>query len=203
MFLSWFRELPLYLELPGFRAVHACWDGAIVERLKRDGIVDFSDDDFLRASVRRGSFEWQAADRLLRGTYLPLPNDEEMVSADGYRRRVFRTKFWAENPQTHADVVFQPDPLPAHLAGLPLTAVEKARLLHYGADQRPLFIGHYWREGEPAPITPNIACLDYSAVKYGKLVAYRMDGETTLRPEHFVAVEAEPGDGVQDGDTVY
>ncbi|WP_207061964.1 metallophosphoesterase [Motiliproteus sp. SC1-56] len=202
-FLQWFRELPLYLETPLFRAVHACWDGAIIERLKREGVRDFSDDGFLRRSVERGTFEWQAADRLLRGTYLPLPNGEEMTSADGYRRRVFRTKFWADEPQTHADVVFQPDPLPAHLAGVPLGPAEKARLLHYGADQRPLFIGHYWREGEPAPITPNIACLDYSAVKYGKLVAYRMDGESRLQPEHFVAVEVEPGDGVQDGDTVY
>ncbi len=46
----------------------------------------------------------------------------------------------------------------------------------------PLFVGHYWRSGTPAPICPNIACLDYSAVMYGKLVAYRLDQETRLDP---------------------
>ena len=80
------------------------------------------------------------------------------------------------------------------MACLPLSAEDKARLLTYGADQPPLFVGHYWRSGTPAPICPNIACLDYSAVMYGKLVAYRLDQETRLDPAKFVWVEVErPG----------
>ena len=52
-----------------------------------------------------------------------------------------------------------------------------------------MFVGHYWMEGDPEPITPNIACLDYSAVKYGKLVAYRMDDERELDRNKFVWVD--------------
>jgi hypothetical protein len=44
---------------------------------------------------------------------------------------------------------------------------------------------------EPAPITENIACLDYSAVKYGRLVAYRMDDERCLSREKFIWVDVE------------
>lgn len=44
---------------------------------------------------------------------------------------------------------------------------------------------------EPAPITDNIACLDYSAVKYGRLVAYRMDSEQCLSRDNFTWVDVE------------
>ena len=192
--LTWFRRIPLYLELPRFRAVHACWDAALIDQLKAQGIVDLSDDDFLHASIERGGFEWQVTDRLLRGTYLRLPDEAVMTSAEGFRRYVYRTKFWSRNPQRHGDVVFQPDPLPQHLARMPLSDAERDRLLHYGAEQPPLFIGHYWREGIPTPLAGNIACLDYSAVKAGKLVAYRMDSETVLDENKFAWVDVDPRD---------
>jgi len=128
-------------------------------------------------------------DRLLRGTHLKLPNGEVMVSRDGFKRRYFRTKFWANNPQRYSDVVFQPDPLPEHVARMPLTDRNRQDLYHYASTEKPLFIGHYWCEGDPLPLTNNIACIDYSAVKYGKLVAYRYDYEKTLSADKFVWVD--------------
>jgi hypothetical protein len=193
-YLNWFRQLPLYLELPQFRAVHACWDQALISRLKAQGINDLSDDELLHGSVERNSFEWQVTDSLLRGTHLQLPNNEVMLSAEGFRRHMYRTKFWSDQPKFHRDVVFQPDPLPEHIASLPLTDDEKQRLLHYGAEQKPLFIGHYWRQGRPQPIRDNIVCLDYSAVKAGKLVAYRMDDESRLDVAKFIWVDVDPAD---------
>ncbi|MEH6628661.1 MAG: metallophosphoesterase [Motiliproteus sp.] len=198
-FLLWFRRLPLFIELEGFRAIHACWDQSLVDSLKQKSISDFSDDAFLHNSAQRGSFEWQVADRLLRGTYLPLPNDEVMHSHDGYRRHVYRTKFWSQQAEVHQDVVFQPDPLPQHIASMALSEREKAQLLHYGPEQLPLFIGHYWQEGVPHPITPNIACLDYSAVKKGKLVAYRMDAEQKFDASKYIWVDVDPDDITEQG----
>jgi hypothetical protein len=37
----------------------------------------------------------------------------------------------------------------------------------------------------------NLACLDYSAVLYGKLAAYRLDEETRIDPHKFVWVDVE------------
>ena len=65
-------------------------------------------------------------------------------------------------------------------------------MVHYDRQQPPLFVGHYWLKGTPEPITPNLACLDYSAVKYGRLVAYRMDGEATLASNKFAWEYVEP-----------
>jgi hypothetical protein len=43
-------------------------------------------------------------------------------------------------------------------------------------------------DSEPAPLKSNVACIDFSAVKYGRLVAYRMDGERELSRDKFVWV---------------
>ena len=114
---------------------------------------------------------------------------ETILSKDGYVRTVFRTKFWGEGAETYSDVIFQPDPLPSHLEERCLSAIERQQLLSYTDEERPVFVGHYWMDGEPAPISSNVACLDYSAVKYGRLVAYRMDDENVLDQSKFVWVD--------------
>ncbi len=42
-------------------------------------------------------------------------------------------------------------------------------------------------KGEPRVLMPNVACVDYSAGGGQPLVAYRWQGEETLRQEHFVS----------------
>lgn len=192
MYLEWFKGLPLFLELPGFRVVHACWDRALIEEFKQRYGRNTLDDDFLQDSVDKTSFAGQVMDRLTRGTDLPLPDGESILSKDGYERRSFRTKFWSRNPKSYLDVVFQPDPLPDHLSGMALTEREKAQLLHYPPSEPPVFVGHYWLQGTPKPLRDNVACLDYSAVKYGRLVAYQYDGEAALKQEKFQWVYVNP-----------
>lgn len=191
MFLEWIRYMPMYIEFEHFRVVHACWHQRLIERFESDFPGHVIDERFLHRSAKRGTFEWALTDRLLRGTHLRLPDGEVMVSKDGFERRFFRTKFWSEEPECYGDVVFQPDPLPEHIATMKLTEQDFNDLLYYGPEEKLLFIGHYWREGDPEPITDNIACLDYSAVKYGKLVAYRLDDEKTIQPDKFVFVDVQ------------
>ncbi|WP_246065540.1 metallophosphoesterase [Hydrocarboniclastica marina] len=191
-FLEWFYTLPIFLELDGFRAVHACWDDQLIEQFKTQYQSNLIDEDFLHASVASGSFAFKVMDRLLRGTDMRLPDNRHMVGRDGLTRHFFRTLFWADQPRTYGDIVFQPDPLPDDIASRPFTDAEQARLLRYPVSEPPVFFGHYWMQGTPKPIKPNLACLDYSAVKYGKLVAYRMDGETKLDARKFVWVDVPP-----------
>lgn len=53
---------------------------------------------------------------------------------------------------------------------------------------RPTFIGHYWLEGIPAPLSEKVACVDYSVAENGKLAAYRWNGEQIIRSDAFVWV---------------
>lgn len=191
-FLAWFHDIPLFLEKDLFRVVHACWDANAITRFRKMSPNHCLTLDMLFESARDGTFLNEMVDRLTRGTSLRLPNGESMISKDGYVRYVFRTKFWNEDPETYRDVVFQPDPLPDKLIDRSLSQEELDKLMYYDRYQLPVFVGHYWMSGTPAPITDNVACLDYSAVKYGKLVAYRMDDEKVLTQDKFVWVNVEP-----------
>lgn len=186
--VNWFQSLPAFLELDGCRIVHACWDARMIDQFKRE-YSEYSRHDFWLAAMTRGSFISRFLDRLTRGTVLPLPDGRSVNSQDGYVRRFFRTKFWADDPITYRDVVFQPDPLPEDVAARSLDCDEKNTLLCYPDDAPPIFIGHYWLTGEPQRLRPNVACLDYSAVKDGKLVAYRFDGESQIQADKFIWVD--------------
>lgn len=193
-FLGWFYQLPLFLDAERFRMVHACWDAELIAALRvnhPDGRIDPA---FLQMSAVAGSFPNRIFERLLRGTDMRLPQGLTLTSEEGFTRAFFRTKFWEDNPKTYGDVVFQPDGLPADVASQLLSTADRGRLLQYGLDEPLLFVGHYWRRGLPAPIRPNLACLDYSAVMAGKLVAYRLDQETFLDPGKFVWVDVEPSE---------
>lgn len=191
-YIEWFKTLPLFIDFEHFRVVHACWDHKLIKEYLQKYATNKVNTRFITRSVDRESFEGRLMDRLTRGTDLPLPDGRVITSKDGYQRRFFRTKFWSENPQTYSDVVFQPDPLPEDLVDQALSTDEKSRLLTYAQNEVPLFIGHYWLQGKPKPIRPNIACLDYSAVKFGRLVAYRYDGEPVLDEEKFTWIYVDP-----------
>lgn len=192
-FNQWFLTLPLFVDAQRFRAVHACWDDHLISMLRTrfaDGRINQA---FIQQSAVSGSFADQTFNRLLRGVNLPLPYGMSQTGQDGFTRSSFRTKFWHDDQSalTYGDVVFQPDALPGDLAQEPLPAEYLQHVTGYDAQQPLLFVGHYWRQGQPSLIRPNLACLDYSAVNGGKLVAYRLDQEEQLIPSHFVWVDAQ------------
>jgi len=190
-FLQWFYDMPLFVDAGRFRLVHACWDPRLIEPLRQqypDGRID---EHFIQASAVPGSFAATVCNRLLRGTDMRLPDGLTLTGGDGLTRAFFRTKFWEEDPKTYGDIVFQPDALPDDVARTPLSHTDKNALLRYAEDEPLLFVGHYWRSGRPTPIRGNLACLDYSAVLYGKLAAYRLDDETQIDPHKFVWVDVD------------
>ena len=187
--LAWFKTIPLCLEIDGIRVVHACWDQALIDAFKQRRPDQCMDTAFLVESTKPGTQAYKILDRLTRGPHVSLPEEIAIHSGDGFTRKSFRAHFWAKDPQQWGDVVFQPDNLPGDLETRELSAEERQQLSYYGPEQPPLFIGHYWCEGIPALPASNIACLDYSAVKYGRLVAYRWSGESVLNADHFVWIK--------------
>lgn len=188
-FMRWFYELPLFLEFENFRVAHACWDQALIEAFKAGYSHHCLSEEILHLTTDYSTLEFKLVNRLTRGTSLLLPNDLSIVGSDGIRRRFFRTKFWSKNPETYGDVMFQPDALPEEANNKKLSDEDRAKLLSYDESEKPLFVGHYWRVGEPDLLQKNIACLDYSAVYGGRLVAYRIDRPGHLSPQNLVWVD--------------
>lgn len=188
-YIEWFRELPLFIELDNLRVVHACWDHQLIKQYQYQYDSNYLVDEILYGVVEKQSFAYRFLERLTRGISLALPEGYQMLSADGFPRHRFRVKFWSNKVNIYEDIVFQPQPLPEEVAQRAVSAEDRAELLCYPRDEKPLFVGHYWLEGRPNIIKNNVACIDYSAVNGGLLVAYRLQhNDTALSNQRFVSV---------------
>ncbi|NNC54266.1 MAG: metallophosphoesterase [Pseudomonadales bacterium] len=185
--IGWFKTLPMWLDLPGLRAVHACWDAIAIARLEENyASAPCVNDALLRAASDSSSWEFDAVENLLKGKEVPLPKGTQFTDAGGKIRHRMRIKWWSD-ATTYASAFMGPEEAETDI---PDDTIEGDHLVEYSHTQKPVFLGHYWLKGEPEPLAPNIACLDYSVAKPGgKLVAYRWDGEGVLSKKKFVAVE--------------
>lgn len=108
---------------------------------------------------------------------------------DGNVREAARVSWWAVAPGDRWPAVALGPP--SLTAALPDESIPlDYPTLQYPAEAPPVFFGHYWLWGEPAPLADNVACLDYSVARGGPLLAYRWRGEGSLRRGHFLWVSA-------------
>lgn len=186
--VEWFRTLPLWLDLGSIRVVHACWEPTLMRRVEDlQGGSHLLGDALLHASGRRGTWEFEAIETLLKGKELPLPRGHAYRDKEGHRRHRIRVRWWDGAATTYRAAFMGPESTVTHIPDDP---IDGDHLIEYSHDACPVVLGHYWLEGKPAPLAPNIACVDYSIGKpSGQLVAYRFDGEQTLLADKFVSVD--------------
>ncbi|PCM45953.1 metallophosphoesterase [Marinobacter sp. ANT_B65] len=187
--VEWFKTLPVYLELPDLRVVHACWHPKYLK-----SIGQFTDDqnrllpEAWEASSREGSLAYDTIETLLKGLEIPLPPGHYFLDKENNKRTDVRTRWWQTEKLTYRDLAMVPG---SEIDKIPHDPVEADILPGYDGE-KPVFVGHYWLKGEPAPLSDRIACLDYSVAggnRGGKLCAYRFDGEVSLRSQCFVWVD--------------
>lgn len=183
--LAWFRTLPVWLEFPGLRAIHACWHdpsrAALADCL--DGANRFTDEGLRRAS-RKGSPAYNAAEVLLKGPELDLPAGKSFHDKDGHERTEVRIRWWDSSATTFKTAALGMDERLDELPDGTITAEYR-----YEAD-RPVLFGHYWLT-DLAKIGSGAAmCLDHSVAKSGRLLAYRWSGERALSLQNVVSVPA-------------
>ena len=190
LLLDWFRTLPVFLDLPDIRVVHACWDRQSLAELKPRLNADNSmSEDLLVSACRKGSSVHAARDTLINGYEIELPDPMYFLDKDGHRRTAMRLKWW----------LCGSGPLPFSKAGLGLDEEQSVGLPdhdlpreahhRFAPDGKPTFFGHYWlNEMPPIPTSATTACVDYSVARGGSLVAYRWGGEAKLRRDKFCYV---------------
>lgn len=185
-YLEWFKSLPLYYETEKFRAVHACWDYANIDYLRKKLHNDRLTDELIVESVKLGSEFNDAIDQTLKGKELKMPDGRSFYDKDGAKREYIRIKWW-ENPaeMTYQSIsVEKHDDLPDEAIDVNSTKLKD----YYKEDGKAVFFGHYWLKDKPFLYKNNICCLDYSVANKGYLAAYRFDGETKLITENFIYV---------------
>ena len=188
--LDWFMTLPLWLDLPeGLRLVHACWHEPSIEILKPLlGPGHTLSPALLVHSSDPKRPEYSAVETLLKGRELKLPQDISFEDKDDNHRTEMRIKWWQHDASTYADLALPPYVVERN-PGLSEVKLPDGIETGYGHAEVPVLFGHYWFEGEPGPVSDNVACLDYSVPRpTGHLVAYRWSGESRLLHENFVGV---------------
>ena len=197
-FLDWFATLPLWLDLGGLRVVHACWHEPsmrVVEEVLGSNRFT-SRDQFVRATTE-GDALYEAVEVLLKGPEIDLVGhgQQPYFDKDGNGRNRARVAWWDDGATTLRALAVMGasfktvdgEPYPP----LPDVEVEAGDQSYSYRGEVPVFYGHYWREGPPqrgVDFTERTACVDFSAVKSGALVAYRWSGEREIRVDHYVGV---------------
>jgi hypothetical protein len=185
LYLDWFYTLPLFLDLPELRAVHACWDDEHIEWLK-EKVYKTMTEDLLVASHVKHSKAYEVIEDTLKGKEFDVPG-HVWYDKDGHPRSNNRIKWWKDPAISPlGECLFNcPDSLKEEMMQKGI----KAYL--YPPDAPPVFFGHYWMEDAfPVIQSHNVICLDYSVAKEGSLVAYRWNGEKEVDGEHFVSVKS-------------
>jgi len=191
--ITWFKTLPLWLELDGINIVHACWDKNYIHKIKSeyDGSSVLSETMLINSSNPE-CWEYDAIETLLKGKEIPLPSGMSFKDKDKNTRHHIRVRWWDQSATNYKDAFMGPEDALTHI---PDDEIEGDHLVEYDHNDPPVFLGHYWMQGKPLPLANNIACLDYSVAKAGKLVAYRWSGEQKINPDNYVFVDRiEPPD---------
>ena len=188
--LDWMRRLPMWMQSDRIRAVHASWNDDAVRFLGElivpsDGVLV---EPAMQATCKPGSKPFRALEQILKGEEIALPQDLTLNDPEGSPRRHIRAR-WFEDPagRSYRDYAMTGDPrFPETI--IPAEAIPED-FVPYGREERPIFVGHYWMQGDrPARLANNVACLDWSVARGGPMVAYRFDDEDEIDDRKFVAV---------------
>lgn len=178
--VEWFYTLPMFLELEGFRVVHAAWLPEMVNLVRRWAPNGLLSRDLCKRASLPETEEFIAVESLLKGWETELPDGAFFADKDGNRRTRMRTRWWEPVALTLSEAAIGPA-----VSDGPFDAKGTAL---YPESERSVFVGHYWLEGTPRLWASNVCCLDYSVAKGGPLVAYRWNGESRLDERNFVSV---------------
>ena len=182
--INWFMTLPLWLDLPGLRVVHACWHDGYMDELRPHltPALQLNPALMVQAS-RKGQMPYRTVEALTKGLECRLPEGHSFQDKDGHTRHEVRIKWWDTTATSYRDLAM-PDSIRLKLPDIKLESDARSPY----DNVKPVFFGHYWMTGIPKLQSPTAACVDYSSAKDGSLVAYRWDAGTELDDRNFSRV---------------
>lgn len=142
--LAFFHSLPLWLDLDGLRVVHACWDENHICNLQGDNKLTA---EMLIEASKRGTPSFDAVEALLKGVEQKLPEDHTIKDKDGITRDTVRTRWWINSDSSFGEIAF---PIGVDVGKATNDPVSAHDLVGYPETEKPVFIGHYWLNGEPS-----------------------------------------------------
>lgn len=172
--INWFKRLPLFCDFGHVKAIHACWQLDLIEKLK----PYLNEDNSLQEIYWPAAFDkthelYQLCEVLLKGPELALPTEPEayyFLDKTGTKRYHIRVKWWKDRGNHYRDIAQVQDDVLMNIPDIPLPADWKKT-----EPETIIVVGHYTLSGLPAPLSSKVICVDYNgAHAKGDLVAYCM-----------------------------
>ncbi len=186
--INWFSALPVYIETPDFRVVHACWHQpsikAVTPHLKTKTRQIRTSGYNAYAQGASNAF-YRAARVLLRGVDYDLPKGTYVIDSMGRQRPKSRLLWWENAAAACPNDLLEKGGTAPPLAKSSAREVFRLKKQFEYAAGKPVFVGHYNIPATPYLTSPRVACVNFK----GHLVAYRWhEGDKTLQPDRFVYV---------------
>ncbi len=136
-YIDWMKTLPLFMETPAFRAVHACWDQEQIQKAVLGRFPSTLESSaFIQEAATPGTEAFFYVEQLLKGPEYRLPPAYEFSDNDGNRRDTARVKWW------HRDRPLAAILMNVKNCDVPDNQVFRGHLPTVMKD-KPTFIGHY------------------------------------------------------------
>lgn len=176
--IEFFKSMPLWIETPSYRVVHACWNDVAMKRLasELDAQNCFYEESFIHRFGAEEQPLFDDVELILKGPEIPLPDGMSFQDKYGNIRTRSRVRWWNNDQALFQTVEAEIGAQDRH------NVSETYRLASSYCYQSslPVFFGHYWispedfnYEGYNAPAV----CLDYSVARRGGvLMAIRLNG---------------------------
>lgn len=182
--IKWLRKLPFFLNLGSIRVAHAYWNKNHVQTIEKS-ITEGKLTKALVKEIFRSETDFSiAVQQTTRGIEINLPKNLIIKDEKNIRRTNFRIKWW-ESPhgKTFRDLSF------GNRFILPNYTVPEQIIFQfpiYEPTEPVVFFGHYCINNGPLIVRSNICCVDNCLAGFGRLAAYRWNGEQNLIDSNFV-----------------
>lgn len=180
--ISWFKTLPVFLDLDEFRVVHACWDqdsiAVLSPILTKENVLT---ENGLRNVYKPRTAAFKAVETLLKGPEISLPEGFQIIGKSSHARTEVRVKWWAEEgAKTYRSIALTRAEILDTLPDLQADHVEMS--VQYGSDEPVVFFGHFSLDpNTQQPVqTSNAICLDFSGAKDPPITAYTWLGDKRM-----------------------
>lgn len=182
-FVPWIQSLPLFLDLPELRVVHAAWHMPSIEILKSKTA---DDESFIKSTLEKNSTLHKAVGAILQGIKIPVPPELRYFDRFGIRRKKARVRWWEKNKLKFCGKDFLP--CSKELEKKSFDAHPDLSTVDYPRSHKPVFFGHYCLPVSEPKINGNLVCVDGCVTCEKVLWAYHFDG-TKITTSSLVSVK--------------
>ena len=174
-FIPWIRSLPLFLEFPKFRVVHAAWHFSSIKKLKSQSVED---DNFILSTMLPDSVFKRPVQIILQGIHITLPQDWSYSDRFGITREKARMRWWEKDRNCINGSNFFPKSEKYSNSFFKNNC--ELGIEYYSKSEKPVFVGHYCLPPNEPKINDNVICVDGCVSCDKVLWAYRYNNDRVI-----------------------